>query len=670
MTQFDSLPPALSLSPHALSKVPAVTQGDSGALFAQVWSSQGQPVAAPQMPLFPAVGPPQPEDVQGDADIKDPEKSSVTPEQDTPAPTAARTVDIPNIDPSMPTVPDAEIPELAPKTPAPEESLNQRNVPALQEDGSLPERAHPLEIQVVGTLTKDDRPNSGTQAALDASVPAQRKGATAIQGEPKSEPASPVADRGRMPASGKADPIGQRTIPDSGQPRLSTITPGQSTSPQMATAMNGGISAERNGAIAGNQSTEDIAPQTITLNSRQPATADDAPRARLQARGTPTYPLSQNMRPVAEHKAERAVQGGGETATTRSVDVVRTVTTGNPQPPSRDLMRSEAATPTVPWSSPAARGFSVPADVSFGPPPAVHPRQPEIDAPRSSVQTGQVKSAIVAPATATDIDAKSTAEGVTPDIPRRSSGASMVSETKQDQQSVVSTYQQAGTLPSDPNAGPTQVASDGKIPAAAPMHPSDRPVRQMMRTPPSPPASPLPTVVPLATLSPLLDANSQADIPLDPDVALVPTPQPQTAQQIAPTAALNRAYAPHVTQQITAAIVQSSGGTTEIMLNPEELGRVRIAMTAGDAGLTVTLLAERPETIDLMRRNIEHLTRELRDMGYDNPTFNFENQHRGTGEAWGENTPQSDASAELPVIEAPTITRQHVTLSGGLDLKL
>ncbi|MGJ8612426.1 MAG: flagellar hook-length control protein FliK, partial [Octadecabacter sp.] len=140
--------------------------------------------------------------------------------------------------------------------------------------------------------------------------------------------------------------------------------------------------------------------------------------------------------------------------------------------------------------------------------------------------------------------------------------------------------------------------------------------------------------------------------------------------QTVATATANNAYAQQVAQQITAAIVQTSGGTTEIMLNPEELGRVRIAMTAGDAGMTVTLLAERPETTDLMRRHIEHLTRELRDMGYDNPTFNFEDQEDSSGDHQGKNAPPVDAPIDLLTTDPNTLTRRHVTLSGGLDLKL
>ena len=39
----------------------------------------------------------------------------------------------------------------------------------------------------------------------------------------------------------------------------------------------------------------------------------------------------------------------------------------------------------------------------------------------------------------------------------------------------------------------------------------------------------------------------------------------------------------------------------ELTLNPEELGRVRMTLATHDAGITVTIVAERADTLDLMR---------------------------------------------------------------------
>lgn len=61
----------------------------------------------------------------------------------------------------------------------------------------------------------------------------------------------------------------------------------------------------------------------------------------------------------------------------------------------------------------------------------------------------------------------------------------------------------------------------------------------------------------------------------------------------------------------------------EISLSPEELGRVRMTMSPGDGGLTLTIVAEREETLTLLRRHMDMLGAELRDLGFLNLTFRF-----------------------------------------------
>jgi hypothetical protein len=64
--------------------------------------------------------------------------------------------------------------------------------------------------------------------------------------------------------------------------------------------------------------------------------------------------------------------------------------------------------------------------------------------------------------------------------------------------------------------------------------------------------------------------------------------------------------------------------TVEIALRPAELGRVRIALSPADAGMIVTVSAERAETLELMRRNIDDLARSFAEMGHENLSFSFE----------------------------------------------
>ncbi len=79
-----------------------------------------------------------------------------------------------------------------------------------------------------------------------------------------------------------------------------------------------------------------------------------------------------------------------------------------------------------------------------------------------------------------------------------------------------------------------------------------------------------------------------------------------------------------VIQQIAQAAVQIADRPIELRLDPEELGRVRLVLSLGDHNaITVSIHAERPETLDLIRRNISDLSQEFRDLGYDNPEFSF-----------------------------------------------
>ncbi|MGP9803525.1 flagellar hook-length control protein FliK [Paracoccus sp. NSM] len=87
-----------------------------------------------------------------------------------------------------------------------------------------------------------------------------------------------------------------------------------------------------------------------------------------------------------------------------------------------------------------------------------------------------------------------------------------------------------------------------------------------------------------------------------------------------------------VARQIVAALVPppASGGVavttargvTEIALSPEELGRVQISVLGQDKPLIV-IMAERPETLELLRRNADLLGTELREAGLEGGALSF-----------------------------------------------
>ena len=130
----------------------------------------------------------------------------------------------------------------------------------------------------------------------------------------------------------------------------------------------------------------------------------------------------------------------------------------------------------------------------------------------------------------------------------------------------------------------------------------------------------------------------------------------------------------HVTQQLAAALADQPDRPVEIALSPEELGRVRMTLHHGEAGLTVAIHAERPETLDLMRRNIDMLVRDFRDLGYSEMSFSFSGQ---SGQDRPESRPgQPDSLAPAPAVGAPApripiLAPLRLELgNGGLDLRI
>ncbi len=117
-----------------------------------------------------------------------------------------------------------------------------------------------------------------------------------------------------------------------------------------------------------------------------------------------------------------------------------------------------------------------------------------------------------------------------------------------------------------------------------------------------------------------------------------PAPQGAAAQDIPRQIALRIAHA-------AAGAVGAGRGTIELSLSPEELGRVRLRLHPSEGGLSVTITADRPETLDLMRRNIDLLAREFLEIGYEGAQFDF-----------AQGGPSADADPGAPdLAPAPTL---------------
>ena len=81
-----------------------------------------------------------------------------------------------------------------------------------------------------------------------------------------------------------------------------------------------------------------------------------------------------------------------------------------------------------------------------------------------------------------------------------------------------------------------------------------------------------------------------------------------------------------VVLQIIEAVNRATNGPVEVHLNPEELGKIKISMSLAEAGISVSIVGERLETIDLMRRHIDQLAQEFRNLGYGSINFSFSHQ--------------------------------------------
>ena len=150
---------------------------------------------------------------------------------------------------------------------------------------------------------------------------------------------------------------------------------------------------------------------------------------------------------------------------------------------------------------------------------------------------------------------------------------------------------------------------------------------------------------------------------------------PHALGQAAPASPLPGAGAPFVPAPLAATLtdllLRRTDGPVELTLSPEELGRVRLSLSADGDGLLVTVQVERGDTLDLLRRNSDLLLQEIRAQGFSGATFSFSGwagDRPEPGAHTGPDTsrpslPSDPGSAAAPASPAATVT-------AGLDLRL
>jgi flagellar hook-length control protein FliK len=366
-------------------------------------------------------------------------------------------------------------------------------------------------------------------------------------------------------------------------------------------------------------------PAAIPVQARGAGPAPEAPRPLTAEVGAPA---------LAPKDAERSAPSLGD-GTPSAFPAV-----GSRVAPSAPRTVAPAANPPVAASS-ASEEQAAPQPVAT---PAVQLRSAPADAAMPELQSSPVPGPAAyvarpeAPVSRSDAPARILSDARRPSAPEPAAVAAPVASPAMTERSLA----------------PAEVAA----PAPAMDRAVAREMRETARSDPGVVATTMPA-------RPTETANAALQVP---DIAVqldVPelsapraTEAPGVPSSSAPVAAPDVDVRRSVVDQLLATVRATSAGTVEIMLSPEELGQVRLDMKMVDGVMMVRIDAERPETLDLMRRGADVLFRELRDAGFGalNLSFGSGTPQRGgfasSGHAAGR--PDRDTHIDVQAATAPS----------------
>lgn len=148
-------------------------------------------------------------------------------------------------------------------------------------------------------------------------------------------------------------------------------------------------------------------------------------------------------------------------------------------------------------------------------------------------------------------------------------------------------------------------------------------------------------------------------------------PAPRALPALAPPAPPEPPPARQAAEAISAALSTPGGSDrVELVLRPEELGRVRFELRSEGDRLFVTLTADRPETMDLLRRHLPELRAELELAGYGAADLTFGQSGTPGGQAEGHGPAASTDFLPMPSQPPVPPPAPRATGTGGLDLRL
>ncbi len=176
--------------------------------------------------------------------------------------------------------------------------------------------------------------------------------------------------------------------------------------------------------------------------------------------------------------------------------------------------------------------------------------------------------------------------------------------------------------------------------------------------------------------------NPDTSLPPSPtaisDPARLPsTPPPQTNGAVTAMQPAPIALPPRLGADLIALTKSPSRGSVEILLNPEELGHLRFEIHQKADQLRVVLSVERPETMDLLRRNTDQLLGEFRAAGFSGASLSFgnwdhQNSNPRASPASPPSGPQQEQESAPPLSPPPQPHRQStdIAASTGLNIRL
>jgi len=128
---------------------------------------------------------------------------------------------------------------------------------------------------------------------------------------------------------------------------------------------------------------------------------------------------------------------------------------------------------------------------------------------------------------------------------------------------------------------------------------------------------------------------------------------------------------PRVAEQVMQVARAMPDGPVEITLSPEELGRVRMQVTSVEQSVTLAITADRPETLDLLRRHIDQLVQDYKAMGYSDVSFAFSSGAGHGGDGTDDQTGNGDQNPARPEISVTDDANTAPTVAvDGVDIRL